>query len=169
MASTISGPQVDHAGVDDGTARLTALESYGSLGGRILLSQIFLVSGVIKLLNWSEVASMMQAHGLLFPTFFLVVVVIIELLGGLSILLGFQARMGALVLFLYLIPVTITFHNFWAAADAMEQQNQMQHFLKNLALMGGLLLVAGLGPGAISLDASQKRDSAGLRRPDSQR
>ena len=85
---------------------------------------------------------------------------LVEILGGLSLLLGLRARIGALVLFVFLIPTTLVFHNFWAHSG-MEQMNQMQHFLKNVTIMGGLLMIVGLGSGPLSLDANWR---AGLRR-----
>ena len=97
---------------------------------------------------------MMTAHGL--PAAAVPVLlagaVVVELAGGLALLLGVQTRRAALVLFLYLIPVTLTMHNFWAD-QGMEQQNQMFHFLKNLAILGGLLEFCARGTGAVSLDA----------------
>ena len=81
---------------------------------------------------------------------------VLELAGGLSLLLGFRARLGALALVLFLVPTTLIFHNFWAY-QGPEAQNQMIHFMKNLALMGGLLVVVGLGAGPCSFDASSGR------------
>jgi putative oxidoreductase len=79
-----------------------------------------------------------------------------ELLGGLSVLLGFYGRVGAVLLILFLIPTTLIFHNFWAA-DAAMQQNQMQHFMKNVAIMGGLFVVAALGTDGFSIDRWLRR------------
>jgi putative oxidoreductase len=87
---------------------------------------------------------------------FLVAAALVELAGGLSILLGCWARLGALALFLLLIPTTLIFHDFWAY-EGMDRMNQMQHFMKNLTIMGGLLMVVGLGPGSFSVDARTRR------------
>jgi putative oxidoreductase len=81
---------------------------------------------------------------------------IVEIGGGLAILLGAQARTAAMLLFLYLIPATFVFHNFWGQTG-MEYVNQMHHFLKNLAIMGGLALIVGLGPGFPSVDGWRAR------------
>jgi putative oxidoreductase len=77
----------------------------------------------------------------------------VELAAGLAILAGFKTRIAAWVLFLYVIPVTYYFHNFWAAQGAA-QQMQMVNFLKNAAIMGGLLVLAVNGAGAYSADAA---------------
>ena len=63
--------------------------------------------------------------------------------------LGLRAKWAAFALFLFLIPVTLIFHNFWAA-PADQMQNQMIHFLKNIAMMGGLIYVAVYGGGPLS-------------------
>ena len=74
--------------------------------------------------------------------------------GGLALLLGFHTRAAALLLFLYLIPTTLVFHNFWAYPPE-QQQLQMIMFLKNLAIMGGLGMLVSFGPGPLSLDAKE--------------
>jgi putative oxidoreductase len=127
-----------------------------SLAGRVLLSAIFLLSGISKILHWSATADHMAAHGMPAVQMLLAGAVVVEVLGGLALLLGFQTRAASLILFLYLIPTTLIFHNFWAHQGAA-QQDQMIHFLKNLAIMGGLLEVAAMGAGAWSLDAVQNR------------
>ena len=85
------------------------------------------------------------------------IAVAIEVLGGLSVLLGLRGRLGALILALYLIPVTIVFHNFWGV-PAEQQQMELVNFLKNLAIAGGLLIVFGRGAGAFSIDSSRIPD-----------
>lgn len=87
---------------------------------------------------------------------------LVELGGGLALLFGYQARLAAALLALWLVPVTLTFHNFWAF-HGPDQQAQVVNFLKNLAIIGGLLRLASDGAGAISLDARRRRTSAGAR------
>jgi putative oxidoreductase len=119
--------------------------------GRILIAVIPMVSGLFKLAGYSQIVGFAAAKGLPMPNVAIACAAAVELLGGLAILLGFKARVAAWVLFLYLIPVTLVFHNFWKM-QGMEQQDNMIHFLKNLAIMGGLLLLAANGPGAYSVD-----------------
>jgi putative oxidoreductase len=87
------------------------------------------------------------------PSVALGVAAAVEILGGLAILLGFNARIGAVALFLLLIPTSLLFHNFWAL-QGMEKMNNQAHFFKNLAIMGGLLIVAANGAGGFSFDAA---------------
>jgi putative oxidoreductase len=78
---------------------------------------------------------------------------ILSLAGGLSILLGYRARLGAWALVVFLVPVTVMLHNFWTVTDPMMKQMQMVMFMKNLGLIGGALMYAVHGAGAYSLDA----------------
>ena len=119
--------------------------------GRILLSLIFLISAAGKLFNFSGTAGMMSAKGFPVASLFLVGALAFELLGGLSVLTGYKARLGAVALIIFLIPTTLIFHNFWAY-QGMEQQMQVANFLKNLAIAGGLALVVAFGPGPLSVD-----------------
>jgi putative oxidoreductase len=80
----------------------------------------------------------------------------IAIAGGLSILLGFRAKIGAWLLVLFLACVTPMLHNFWAVTDPMTRQMQMINFMKNLSMMGGALLISQFGAGPWSLDARAK-------------
>ena len=114
---------------------------YLMLAGRVLISIIFLLSGLGKIMDWNGTAQLMVSQGLPVIPLLLAGPVITELAGGLSVLLGWKARWGALLLFIYLIPTTLIFHNFWMFSGA-EMQTQLVNFLKNISIMGGLLLVA---------------------------
>ncbi len=115
--------------------------------GRILIAVIFLLSGFGKLTAISGTAGYFGAMGLPVPTVTAIVVGLIELLGGLAILVGFQTRITAWVLAIFTIATALVAHTGWA------DQNQMIHFLKNLAITGGFLVLASSGPGAYSIDA----------------
>jgi putative oxidoreductase len=78
--------------------------------------------------------------------------------GGLSILLGYRAKIGAWLIVLFLVPVTVTMHNFWAVTDPMMAQLQQAMFMKNLSMLGGALLIAYFGAGPLSLDARLSRE-----------
>ncbi|HEU4413198.1 MAG TPA: DoxX family membrane protein [Candidatus Angelobacter sp.] len=75
----------------------------------------------------------------------LAVTLFIEIGGGLMVLTGFQAKYAALVMAIWLVPVTLVFHNFWAAPEPMKQE-QIINFLKNVAIMGGLLMLTYASP-----------------------
>ena len=77
--------------------------------------------------------------------------------GGLSILLGYRARLGAALVVLFLVPVTLAMHRFWGVPDPMMAQMQQAMFMKNFAMLGGVLLVSYFGAGPFSFDARRER------------
>src|SRR3981189_3948239 len=81
----------------------------------------------------------------------------VAIAGGLSILLGYRAKLGAWLLVLFLIPVTLMLHKFWTVSDPMMAQIQMILFMKNVAMLGGALLISQFGAGPFSLDARRSR------------
>lgn len=128
---------------------------YGQLAGRFLITAIFLISGYHKIIGFAGVSGMMAKMGMPFPDLLVVGAIVFELGGGLMVLLGWYARWGALLLFIFTIPATLMFHNFWAMGPA-EYQNQLIHFQKNLAILGGLAILMAVGSGPYSL----KKESA---------
>lgn len=124
--------------------------------GRFLLALIFVFSGWGKIAGFAGAASYMAAKGMPWPQVLLPGAILIELGGGLALMLGWKARWAALAIFLFCIPTTLIFHDFWALPPE-QAQTQMINFLKNLALMGGLLYVVAFGPGALSVDGSRRR------------
>jgi putative oxidoreductase len=117
---------------------------------RVLLASPFLYSGVDKCWRWDAAQREVAAGGLPWPTLLHLVTVVVQLGGGFSLLLGIEARLGALLLFLFLIPVTIMYHPFWKRSGAGFVA-EADHFLSNLAIIGGLLLILALGGGRISV------------------
>ena len=117
--------------------------------GRILLAAIFLLSGFGKLTAIAGTAGYFGAMGLPVPTVTAIVVGLIELLGGIAILVGFQTRIAAWVLAIFTVATGLVAHTGWA------DQMQMIQFLKNLAITGGFLLLASSGAGAYSVDAKR--------------
>ena len=124
---------------------------YGPLVGRILLALIFLISGYEKIGAFSKTAAGMAAKGVPFAELALVVTIIVEIAGGVMLVFGWKARWAAVALLVWLIPVTLLYHNFWAVETA-QYRNQFNHFMKNLCLMGGLLYVMAFGAGPVSVD-----------------
>ena len=113
---------------------------------RFCIAFIFLMSGLGKIANFAGTQQYMAQYGMPLAFLFLVGAIAVELLGGLSVLTGYKTRWGAFVLFLFLIPTTMIFHTKFS------DQTQVIMFMKNLAIMGGLLLLVSHGAGKISLD-----------------
>lgn len=133
------------------------LQQFAPMLGRTLLALIFIFAGFHKITGFEGTAGYMASHGLPMPQVLLAATIVIELVGGLMILLGWQARLAAAAIFLFLIPTTLIFHAFWNVnlADGMALQNQMNHFMKNLAIMGGMLYIVAYGSGPFSLQKSR--------------
>lgn len=134
---------------------MKSFEKYSPLIGRIFFSIIFLMSGYNKIKGWDGTAGYMTAKGMPLVPLFLFGAIAFELLGGLSILLGFNAKLGALALIIFLIPTTLIFHDFWTLEGGARMTQQIM-FMKNLTITGGLFMVLGLGSGPFSLD--KKKD-----------
>ncbi len=122
------------------------LKGLAMLVGRILLVLIFIQSGVGKIGNFAGTAQYMAKFGMPYTSFFLLGAIFLELVGSITIVLGFLTRLGALLLIFFLIPTTLIFHTHFG------DPGQMIHFMKNVSMLGGCLLLLGAGPGRLSLD-----------------
>jgi putative oxidoreductase len=130
-------------------------QNLASFVGRVLLALIFLGSGIDKAMNPAGTLGYMQSAGLPSAQLLLWLSVLVEVGAGVSLVLGWKARWAAAALFLWMIPVTAVFHNPWGG-DPSQSQMQMVHLMKNIAIMGGLLLALAFGPGGWSVDRSSR-------------
>ena len=124
---------------------------YSVLAGRILFSLLFVMSGLGHFSP--QTISFAAAHAVPAASVAVPLSGILAVLGGISIALGYKARWGAVLIVLFLIPVTTMMHNFWSVNDPGIAQNQMAHFMKNLSLLGSALYIFYFGSGPLSLDA----------------
>ena len=129
----------------------TNLQHTAALAGRILLALIFIISGWGKITAFAGTAGFIASKGMPMPEVMAAGAIAVEFLGGLALLAGFKARWAALVIFLFLIPTTLIFHNPSGLAG-QEAQGQMINLMKNLAIMGGMLMVFAFGAGKYSID-----------------
>ena len=123
--------------------------------GRLFFVLIFLMSGPLHF-SKQEVAYA-AAQGVPLPAILVPFSGLLAVAGGLSILLGYRAKLGAWLLVIFLIPVTLMMHKFWGVHDPMMAQIQMAMFLKNVAMLGAALLITQFGAGPFSLDARRSR------------
>jgi putative oxidoreductase len=114
--------------------------------GRLMISTIFILSGLSKIAAPAMTIGYIQSVGLPFLAIALGVAAFIEIVGGVTLLLGYKTRIVGGVMFLFTLATALFFHNHLA------DQNQFIHFFKNIAMAGGLLHVIALGGGRISLD-----------------
>ena len=127
---------------------------YGPLVGRVLLALIFIIAGFGKITGFEGTVGYMQAYNMPMAKVLAVIAIIIELGGGIMIAVGWKARWGAAALFIFVLVASFIFHAFWAVpADQAQLQNIM--FMKNLAIMGGMLYIIVYGSGPLSVDKNR--------------
>jgi putative oxidoreductase len=118
--------------------------------GRLLLSAIFLKTGIQSIFSFAVGQQSLESHGIPLAALFFAGSIFLRIAGGLSVLLGYKAKWGALALIIFLIPTTLIFHT------QFPDSSQMTQFLKNIGILGGLLMVIYFGPGPVSIDTRSK-------------
>jgi putative oxidoreductase len=131
---------------------------FAALAGRQLFSMIFIIASAGHF--GSQTMEAAARHGVPWPELLVPISGVIALVGGLSVFLGLYTRFGTWLLVIFLVPVTLMMHNFWAAPDPMTFQLERAMFLKNVALLGGALLINYFGADPLSLDALLGRERA---------
>lgn len=134
---------------------MNALQNPLALIGRILLAILFVPAGFGKIAGFTGTVGYATAMGLPLPTVGVAIALVIELVGGLALLVGFGTRIAALALAVFTLVASFYFHAYWAV-PAEQQMMQQLMFFKNIAITGGLLAFAAFGAGALSLDARRK-------------
>lgn len=125
-----------------------------SAAARLMIAAIFILSAVgNKVPQFDSVAGYMASEGVPYPRVMLAGAIAFLIVGGLSVVVGYQARIGAALLLAFLVLATYFFHDFWTLDDPTARQQQMIQFLKNLSLMGTMLFLIANGPGRLSVDA----------------
>jgi putative oxidoreductase len=136
-----------------GSDLMQAVQGIVSVMARVMIAVIFLASaGMNKIPNFSGVAEGMAGKGIPLPKVLLAGAIAFLILGSVSLILGFKARWGALLLLIFLAAATYYFHDFWRVAPEQRGQ-ELTNFLKNFALMGTMLFFIANGAGPWSLDA----------------
>ena len=124
---------------------------YAVLAGRQLFSVIFIIASAQHFSP--QTIQRAAAHGVPWPGVLVPLSGVIALLGGFSVLFGFQTRVGAWLLVMFLVPVTVMMHNFWSVSDPMTLQVEKAMFMKNVTMLGGALVISYFGGGPLSVDA----------------
>jgi putative oxidoreductase len=132
----------DHTSAETDSAAITIAPA----AGRVMISTLFLLSGIAKVAAPAMTIGYIQSVGLPLPGVAFAFSALIEIAGGLALLLGFHTRITASILFVFTLAAAVFFHSHLA------DQNQFIHFFKNVAIAGGLLNVLAFGGGRISLD-----------------
>jgi putative oxidoreductase len=134
---------------------MTTLHNTGALTGRILLAALFIPAGISKIVGFEGTVGYIASVGLPLATVAAITAIVVELIAGLALLVGYRIKLAAVILAVFTLVATVLFHNFWAMpADQAYMQQLM--FMKNIAVVGGLLMVPALGGGTWVLGANDK-------------
>jgi putative oxidoreductase len=128
-----------------------------TLVGRLLFAALFLPAGLSKLTGFEGTAGYIASVGLPLPAVGAALAIVVEIAGSLALIAGFQTRIAAAVLALFTLVATFFFHAFWAAAPEQAYVQQLM-FFKNVAVVGGLLVLVASGAGALSFDAKKSAE-----------
>ena len=124
--------------------------------GRLTLAWFFLSEAWWRLNDWEGTVMLMHMKHISDAGLLLALAVIVMILGGISLLLGYHTRPGALLLFGYTMVVSALMHDYWTIANAVDRNADYDLFIRNVAIAGGLLFLVGMGPGPFALDTPGK-------------
>jgi len=137
------------------------IESLLATMGRVLLGLYFIIPGITKITGYDATSQYMADHGMILIPFFLILTIIIQVGGGLIMVAGYQTKFTAFILAGLTLVISLVMHDFWTMpAGELQTGHETQNFVKNMAIMAGLLAMAGLGGGRWSLDARLARAGA---------
>jgi putative oxidoreductase len=145
---------LQHRGVRAKHLELQGITRYLVPVGRALFALVFLMAGPGHFMP--QTIAYAASRGVPLASIAVPVSGVLALLGGLSVLLGYRARVGAWLLVLFLVPVTLMLHRFWGISDPVMAQTQQVMFLKNISMLGAALLITHFGAGPISLDRRRR-------------
>lgn len=134
---------------------MNELNRYGPLAGRILIALIFVLSGFGKITGFEGTVGYIASKGLPLSQLAAIGAIIVELGGGILLIIGWKARWAAAAMLVFTALAALFFHNFWAMPPD-QAQNQMIHFMKNISMIGGLLFVVIHGSGPLSVDGDDR-------------
>ena len=133
------------------------LQNLSTTTGRVLLGLYFIIPGITKITGYEGTSQYMAEHGMVFIPFFLILTIIIQIGGGLMLVAGLQTKLIAFLLAGLTLVISLVMHDFWTMpAGELQTGHETQNFVKNMAIMAGLLAVAGLGGGPWSLDRKRQ-------------
>ncbi|MBL6852095.1 MAG: DoxX family protein [Alphaproteobacteria bacterium] len=131
-------------------------EYISPLVGRLILAWFFLSQAIYYGGQWDATVQLMALKGVPVPPVLLMLSLIVIWLGSLSLILGFQTRHGAVLLFGFTVVVSAAMHNFWVIQDHMARAADYEIFARNMAIAGALLLLVGMGPGPVAIDSIKR-------------
>lgn len=131
-------------------------ETISPFFGRCAFVYFYLSSAADMLGNWQAMAADLAARHVPIPPLVLVVALVLTCMGSISLLFGWHARHGAVMLFAMTIIAAFGLHDFWHYSDAAARAVQFNIFIRDFAISGGLLMIVGMGPGPFAIDNQPK-------------
>ena len=127
-------------------ARLATLQRACLITGRALLGLYFIIPGITKITGWSAMSAYMEQHGVPMIPMLLALTTLLQIGGGACLVIGNRARLMAFLLAGLTLAISLFMHDFWNVYEGVDQGHETQNFIKNMAIMAGLLYVAGVSP-----------------------
>lgn len=124
--------------------------------GRLLISLIFIFGGIGKIVDFQGAADLLRSFGIHGAEAYIFVGLLMELVGGILLLLGWHTKLGIILLMIFLLPTTLIIHAFWNY-EGLEAEMQVAQFFKNLTIYGGLMAFLSFGPGSWSIDSAKTK------------
>ena len=122
------------------------------LFGRFLLGMYFILPAIQKITEFGKMSAYMQAHDVPLISILLPLTILIQLTAGAALIVGYKGKFAAFILAGLTLVISIYMHNFWSMEEGVARMHEMQNFVKNMAIMGGLLVVVAQGTGKFSID-----------------
>lgn len=138
---------------------MNVIETSCLLTGRLLLGLYFILPGIGKIVGFEATSNYMAEHQVPFIPVLLVLTIVIQLSAGGALIIGYKGKLAAFLLAGLTLVISVFMHNFWDFEEGMERAHETQNFFKNMGIMAGLLVVAALGTGRLSLDQRQTANS----------
>jgi len=123
--------------------RLASAQRAMLITGRVLLGLYFIIPGITKITGWAAMSAYMDQHGVPLIPVLLGLTTILQIGGGACLAIGFRTRLMAFLLAGLTLAISLFMHDFWNVYEGTDQGHETQNFIKNMAIMAGLLYVAG--------------------------
>jgi putative oxidoreductase len=125
--------------------------------GRLVIAWFFLSEAWWRIRDWEGTVTLMHMKHIGNAEPLLALTVVLMALGGISLLLGYYARTGALILFALTIVMSVMIHDYWKITNVVDRDADYDLFIRNMAIAGGLLFLVGMGPGPFAIDQPSKK------------
>ena len=131
---------------------MRVIENICLLLGRLLMGTYFILPGLQKITNYQTMTDMMLTHSVPATVFLLPVTIVLQIILGVAIIIGFKGKLAAFILAGLTLVISIYMHDFWSMPESLERTHETQNFFKNMGIMAGLLMISSIGTGWLSLD-----------------